>query len=145
MTAFFFNNSYLNGIHNGIQAGHALNRMWVKYLHGKGNEEYLKTLIIFSKHYETWAILDGGDDFKIQKIVESFESKDNVYPWELFQEEGLRNLVSSVAIILPEKFYSDDSNIIGKALLAGVTMSINGYSAWDLELLKLRVSSRRAG
>jgi hypothetical protein len=79
MRAYFFNNMYLNGIHNGIQAGHALDQLWsgltetvaklTKTVHAAKSaparlreaQAKLAMLREFSKTHKTWIILKGGD------------------------------------------------------------------------------------
>ena len=120
MRAYFFNNQYLNGIHNGIQAGHALDQLWSNFAEmkkmSKASEAKFAMLRDFSKNHKTWIVLNAGDHDALDNL-HTFMTGQNTYPFAMFQEPGLNFSNTSVVIILPERMYDDFARMVGKAVL----------------------------
>jgi len=100
--AYFFNNMYLSSIQQGIQAGHVIAEMSIKYV-----KESPKDTI-----YEKWAkddkvmiVLNGGYVSNLYYIQEAIANLD--FPWAAFNEseEAMDGMLTSVGVILPEWIY----------------------------------------
>jgi hypothetical protein len=168
LRAYFFNNQYLAGIHNGIQAGHALDAMWSFYTDkffleiANGPvfplDAQFDMLTKFSRNHKTWVILNAGDHAALEDLFTFFAKPQNPsYPFSQFQEPGLNNANTSVAIILPERMYDDVANAFGKTLLENYSDPYCGlptftldevltrnYTAWERELLKRKAACSKA-
>lgn len=135
MRAYFFSNMYLNGIQHGIQAGHALGRIWLEYT-TKKDRKRLKMLQTFTSSHETWVILNGGDSDALHELRELFRQDDNPYPWHYFTEPGLGNALTSVGIIVPEKLYSKESDQIN----FGDQEITNQFTFWEINFIQKRLA-----
>lgn len=118
MRAYFFGNGvYMSQIQQGIQAAHALARMFVDPDMDESRRAYLHA---WANDHETIILLNGGMSAQIQEILYFFTSPQNPYPWAPFYEEpaaltphiesGLGAL-TTVGIIIPEKIYGLSSLI----------------------------------
>ncbi len=152
MKAFFFVNSpYLQGIQCGVQAGHAIDQMWLKYAgyaisfpdDAKADEAQLSTLIEFSRAHGTFVLLGGGDQEALLSLLLLLTDPSNLYPWQYFREPGLNNAITAVVIVLPEKFYDDRAKQTADRINNYPTMDLSveadfnpDYSIWELHLLK---------
>jgi hypothetical protein len=156
MRAYFFNNMYLNGIHNGIQAGHALDQLWSSLTEAKGKrtksaEAKFAMLREFSREHKTWIILKSGDSNALFDLYK-FMAGQKTYPFTMFQEPGLNHAPTSVVVILPERMYDDVSTAVGRAALKAEGMihhwltqvppellaevESRKYTLWEVEFLK---------
>lgn len=151
MRAYFFNNMYLNGIHNGIQGGHALDQMWLKYVdmffdNPKNPQvEMLHYVRKFSKKHKTFIMLMAGEHQDMMETFRKlFKRADNPYPFERFLEPGLNNTLTSICIIIPKCLYDDVSTAVGRAVLKSRGAG-PGHGNWELCLDKkmLRVAQKR--
>ncbi len=102
MRQIFFVNMYCNHIQAGIQSGHAVNEMWLKY---GFNPEKLETIFEFARDHKTFILLNGGDHEALTDLMKFCDQRTNPYPWSVFREPGLNNAITSVSIIIPEKLY----------------------------------------
>lgn len=119
MRAYFFNNMYLTGIHNGIQAGHALDQLWSTLTEHKGKltkaaEKKFAMLREFSAKHNTWIILKHGDHEALMDFYK-FMARQTVLPFTMFQEPGLNQCATSVVVIVPERLYDDVANTVARA------------------------------
>jgi hypothetical protein len=136
--AYHFTNQYLSGIHPGIQAGHSMGHMWLRYVH----RERIKELIEFTNIHGTWIVLNGGDSQVLEnQIAQLFLSDENPYLWSFFREPGLNNAVSSISIIIPERLYDKASDAAGIGAVADPNYANDWYTPWELKFLAYRVSS----
>jgi hypothetical protein len=97
---------YIGGIHAGIQSAHAVADLLSKHPKDKSLKQWAtkdKTLIVKA----------GGDSNDIKDIVKLFKNKANPYSWALFKEPDLENVVTAVAICVPEHIY------VGKGTFTG--------------------------
>ncbi len=137
MRAYFFVNYYVGGIRAGIQAGHAMDQMWLRYVDG-GPRERLDTLREFSQNHKTFILLHAGDHAELADLAKLFASDENPYPWAQFSEPGLNDALTCVAIVIPERLYDDASTE------AAQSADAVGYSAWELDFLRKRIECRVA-
>jgi hypothetical protein len=157
--AYFFNNMYLTGIHNGIQAGHALDQLWSGFVNSKRKltkiaEAKFALLREFSNKHKTWVILKHGDHDAVSEF-HAFLAQQTVYPFTMFQEPGLNYSATSVVVILPERMYDEFSTFVGRAVMKSENDKTNPgyvaaqipddmlsefvarkYSPWELDFLK---------
>ena len=166
MRAYFFNNMYLNGIHNGIQAGHALDQLWSSLTEAKGKrtkrtksaEAKFAMLREFSRDHKTWICLNGGDHELLGNLYKNL-SGQTLYPFTMFQEPGLNFANTAIVVILPERMYDDTARSVGKALLKGdpypfsqnwpaieIDLKVRDrkYTPWEREFLRFKETCGKA-
>ena len=158
MRAYFFNNYYVAGIRAGIQAGHAIDQLWLQYttalIEGTLTPDARRRLEVlrdFSANHKTFILLHAGDHQELTDLAALFASTENPYPWASFAEPGLNDAITSIVIIIPERLYDDQAAAVARSL-ASVTPSNEidrivaerAYSRWELEFLKRRVGYSRA-
>jgi hypothetical protein len=140
MRYYAFANMYINGVHTGIQAGHALDQMWLKYTEMIEQRVDLYTPIYpvqfafmrtFSKDHMTFVYLNGGDHEMLSDLFGFISTNDGSLPFQLFREPGLNNAITAVGIILPETLYDEYATAVGNA--AQSAMNVEG-STWIKEL-----------
>jgi hypothetical protein len=137
--AYFFNNMYLNGIHNGIQAGHALDNLWSIFTEYKGKltkvaQAKFAMLREFSAKHKTWIILKSGGSEDLFDLYK-FMAGQKTYPFTMFQEPGLNSSPTSVVIILPDRMYDDVATAVGKAMVkADFNMTQQPVINWQLSI-----------
>ena len=109
----------MNGIHNGIQAGHAACRLVKRaYEEPKVGQDQLSSLSHtirdltvdqkemvkeWAQNHETFVILNGGDSEMMKEHI-NFIINANL-PFELFFEPGIDNALTSICIIVPPRLY----------------------------------------
>lgn len=105
LRAYFFANSYLTGIHAGIQSQHCTAEMFIKY---KVNSFKKDILYKWAKDDKTTIVLNGGMSGHLNDIIELIKDNNNIYPWNFFKESdfALNNAITNVGIILPPKIYN---------------------------------------
>lgn len=96
----------LSSIQQGIQAGHAAIELFPKYIGGPGLKVQ-QMLNDWARHNKTMVCLNGGDVASLREFIEFLNSPENPYPWASFteSEDFLAGITTSVAIILPMRFY----------------------------------------
>jgi hypothetical protein len=111
---YSFCNFYLSSIQQGIQSGHALGELVVKYRSTEGphsvwSRRLRLAVIDFLENHKTWVVLNGGAH---QDIEEFFTFLDNnkfsiPVPFASFYEDeaSLGGIMTCVGLILPEEFY----------------------------------------
>jgi len=121
--SYFFNNFYVNGIRNGIQAGHTVDEMWLelvgKLLSGKTSartKAQLEMLMEFAANHKTFIVLNGGDHATLGETLDLFIDHENPYPWSVFREPGLNDAITSLRIIIPERLYDREADRIARIL-----------------------------
>lgn len=154
MRTYYFNNMYLAGIHNGIQAGHAKDEMWAAVTDHRGDPKF-DVVRDFAKNHKTFVILMGGDHKFLQDTyLNLFCRKDNPHPHAWFKEPGLNDAVTSLAIIIPDRLYDDTANDFGRALVknGGFTpgwnkslpdtlvaeITLRNYTPWEIDFLMFK-------
>lgn len=108
---------YLSPIQIGIQSAHAQVELFVKYAVDyekiKDSDELHQLLITWAIHHKTMICLNGGGNSNMLQILELMKSNDNIYPWAEFVEsyEAMDSMLTSIAIIVPEKIYISSNEI----------------------------------
>lgn len=107
MRAYFFGNLYLSSIQQGIQAGHCIADMFVRYDDQITPGPQNNMLFEWAKNYKTMILLNGGYDSTIRDLTQFFEDLQNPYPWVDFFEsdEAMNGMQTTVGIVLPERIY----------------------------------------
>ena len=136
MRAYFFNNMYLSSIQQGIQAAHAVTEMSVKYQRtGDGFTPAGHMFYQWADQHKTMILLNGGYASNIQDLFDFLHAglvNEKSYPYAKFHEseDAMGGLLTSVAIVLPEKIYE-----AGKAIskIKGRRMDDPVRMAWDVQ------------
>lgn len=140
MRAYFFGNMYLSSIQQGIQSGHVIAEMFVKYPY---EEELLVTQVLPFEFLYTWArdhktmiLLNGGYSETLHELYDFFCSENNPFPFAKFHEgrDALDGALTSVGIILPARIY-DEFNPTLPAFSAPDMISVPVFTDWELELI----------
>lgn len=118
---YCFGNMYLSSIQQGIQGLHALGLMIVNYEHPneivslgcdsdedcKRQREYHQSCSMiyeWMEYHKTVICLNGGTSDNLYDIHNTFYESYK-YPSAVFEEEGIGNAMTSVAVILPDYVY----------------------------------------
>lgn len=115
MRAYFFGNMYLSSIQQGIQSGHVIADMFVKYFETSkfGYVPQLEFLIKWADEHKTMILLNAGYASEIHDLGSFLIDNANSFPWASFSEstEALDGAATSIGIILPEKIYNTSGYI----------------------------------
>lgn len=133
MRCYTFGNFYLSSIQQGIQAAHSVAELFVKYKEIDLYEYSLSTgnnpsihiceaadkadmLFDWAKYHKTIVCLNGGALVDLKNIEELMKDSDNKYPWSVFYEDeySLGEILTNVAIVLPEEIYDTAAKIRSK-------------------------------
>ena len=152
--SYFFNNFYVAGIRTGIQAGHAVDEMWLELVEhleagtlDETKQNWLVILKEFAKTDKTFVVLNGGDHQQLQDLI-ALLTENNDYPWSFATEPGLNDAITSVRVVLPERLYDKVSDRVGRILLKTEQersptdldfVKTAGYSPWEQEFLTRRL------
>jgi hypothetical protein len=116
-------NMYLSGLQKGLQTGHMIAEMFLKY---EENEENMPMqydiLQKWARKDKTIIILDGGNCNSLWSIVVNAEM--TLFPYASFYEDtdSLGGALTCVGVLLPDKYYKDfgtgvlDRNLKGNDL-----------------------------
>lgn len=106
-TCYSFGHTYLRTIQQGIQAAHVQTELALKYW-GKDNLRPTKLFLEWGRNHKTMALLDGGNDYRMQYIFDLVQHEQNEqYAWCYFNEPDAANILSNISIVLPSTIYED--------------------------------------
>jgi hypothetical protein len=116
MRCYHLNNSYLAGIHAGIQSAHSETELALVYAlepelsfeHHSNPEFAFANYKDWAKNHKTIIVLDGGWHSELVKMTEFLMSnKDHPYAWASFCEspEALNGAMTNLSIVLPFHMY----------------------------------------
>lgn len=107
MRFYSFTNMYLSSLQVGLQSGHCIADMFVRYPNGLKPASKDQMLWEWAEEHKTMILLNGGYDSAIRDLTEFFERASNPYPWSDFHEseDAMNNMQTTVGIILPERIY----------------------------------------
>lgn len=122
MRLYTFTNLYLSSIQNGIQTGHVIHEMFVKYapkfIHDSNvnlthDSEMYDMIYDWAENHKTMILLNGGYSDNLRELMLRFGQNENPFPWEYFREgqDALDSALTCVGIILPEKIYESAAYI----------------------------------
>lgn len=105
MRIYTFTHFILSPIQQGIQASHAKDEMAAQFSNGKDEASLMYQ--DWLKNHKTHIALNGGNTQTLSELYAFLLDEENPYPWTRFREddETLGGLMTSVAIVLPEKIY----------------------------------------
>jgi hypothetical protein len=107
-------NFYLSSIQQGIQSGHALGDLVVKYEYASKDQESFskerKVLQEFLTNHKTWVTLNGGAYRDIKEFEQFLEACANKFelpvPFASFSEDdSLANMTTCVGLVVPIEYY----------------------------------------
>lgn len=105
MRLYSFTNMYLSSLQVGLQTGHCVADMFIKY--HKSPSIAHKTLLDWAEDHKTMILLNAGYAAAIQELISFFDSIEHQYPHGYFMEskEALEGVTTCVSIVLPAKIY----------------------------------------
>jgi hypothetical protein len=137
----------LNSIQQGIQAGHAIVELSMK--------SYMKQMTLrtgvdwstihkWATNWKTVIYLNGGCVKDLYDLSCFFQEAGNRYPWASFteSEESLGGLLTSIAVILPERIFGTADNM--RKLKAGEVIPKLTFTEWEYELIERLSKARKA-
>lgn len=135
MRFYAWGNMYLSSIQQGIQAGHVIGNMSVKY---GANPDSM--YCDWAKNHKTMILLNGGMSCNLGDIVEHFSKQDNPFEWAPFSEsrDALDGALTSVGIILPEDVYENAKKVRKREI------DLFHLDPWEATLYDIMNSSRMA-
>ena len=114
MRFYSFTNSYIHAKQHAIQAGHAIEQVWLKVMTGtrRSSKQYL---IEYATNHKTWYVMDGGGPLLNWEIIDAY-STYSCFPSAYFREPGLENAMTAMAVLLPERMYDKAASAYGRYL-----------------------------
>ncbi len=107
-----FSHFMISTMTKGIQNTHSAVELFNKYLPNPSNNELsseldaIDLLWDWSLNWKTVISLNGGITPDLMELIEFLEYNNCPYPWTFFNEdESLGELVTSIALVLPERIY----------------------------------------
>lgn len=96
----------LSPIQQGIQSAHSAVELFVKYIGGADLRGH-QAVEQWARDNKTMVCLNGGDVASLREFIAFLGDPANPYPWATFteSEDFLAGITTSVAIILPKRFY----------------------------------------
>ena len=139
----------LSSIQQGIQAGHAaveLGTQAYASLTLDGETSKFKLYNEWATEWKTMVLLNGGDSKELRELMYALTSRDNPYPWSGFyeSEDSLNGLLTSVAIILPERIFGMASKVRSGEELPYSNPPGMSYSDFELELIMMLATRKLA-
>ena len=150
MRLYTFGNFYLSSIQQGIQSAHAQMELFVKYQDTGINyaEDYQPTsneieyqqkvddLYDWAEYHKTMVCLNGGALQDLKNIEELMLDLENKFPWSTFYEDehSLGEILTNVAIILPESIYDTAAKIRSGEYTISITKVWDKNDEFVLEL-----------
>lgn len=126
MRCYHINNTYLSGIHAGIQSAHTQHELAIKYLastpyrnmvadeslveygarldlHTDAKAEYID----WANNHKTMILLNGGMMSHLLEFEKFLNAHQHSYAWSSFREEedALNGALTNIGIVLPEHMY----------------------------------------
>lgn len=103
LRAYFFTNYYLSQIQRGIQSGHCIAELFLKYSKRSKNGEMLYE---WAKNHKTMIVLNGGN----ARAISSLSLFCNNYidlPGVVFNEDedSLGRAITCFGIVVPQRIY----------------------------------------
>lgn len=147
--AYFFQNTYVSGIHAGIQSQHCTTEMFIKYTHSimhraelqEHNQGCEQMLYDWAYNHKTTIVLNGGFAKALYELSVFLDDDENKYPWAYFKEseDALDGCITNVGIILPEKIFNCPKEFYGEEVISqglAETHRLWDYTKFHLELAK---------
>lgn len=136
MRAYVIVNMYMQGIHAGIQAAHALTEMGVQAV----NENEQRLYSNWAKKDKTLIVLNGGNSQSLRKMIRklSLACLTLELPWAEWHEseDALDGALTAFALLVPSRIYEIDVKSSSEPVWAYAGLP-EGDIALTLNLLKL--------
>lgn len=138
MRFYGFGNYYLSSLQQGLQAGHAISRL---YTRTKPGTEGFDILHEWGNNHDTMVLLNGGNALNLQELYDFFnELKEQgmPLPFQKFHEDdqSLGGALTYVGIIVPPKYY--DAAATSRRMHpeeASAFFVENDFKAWEINLV----------
>lgn len=142
LRAYVFVHSALHGLQKGIQGGHALLDMAVRYRDWKGEKAIGEQFWAWMTDHKTVVFCDGGFTDGIRNWHDFIFHRHHQYPRSFFREDGatLGGLMTAVAIVLPDYIYEAASSL----RKGEPDFSLTEFNQYDQELIQRLVGVRLA-
>ena len=109
MRFYGFGNYYLSSLQQGLQAGHTISELFVKYTPKQSGMTTggLHSIYTWARNHKTMVLLNGGNSKDLQNLYEFLESTCGQFPFAKFHEDeqSLNCALTYVGIILPSYIY----------------------------------------
>jgi len=96
---------HLTGIQQGIQSAHAQSELFRKYRIPTQKEFKTAEMLWEWAAEPCMYIMSTGSVQELDNIKSFFSAENNPYPYAHFVEEDLGDMITNVAIVVPEKIY----------------------------------------
>lgn len=112
MKLYLLTNMYCGGQHPGIQGQHATVRLMTKYLHNDDYPVLKKQVLDWAMNHETTVLLNSGMGHPdLQDLLLNLDSnelsKNNHAAFASFQEPGMNNSITSIAVLCSTEMVND--------------------------------------
>jgi len=139
MRFYGFGNYYLSSLQQGLQAGHAISRLYTRTQPGT---EGFKILHEWGNHHDTMVLLNGGNALNLQELYDFFidlKEKGMYLPFQKFHEDqqSLGGALTYVGMIVPERHY-EAAAAIRTLRLDEVSQyyEVNEFAEWEIQLVE---------
>lgn len=110
---YSFVNTYLTGIHAGIQTAHVIAEMSQKY-QNQPYDKFHERMADWQEHDKTIVVLNGGTNDHLLTVLEQVMAVSRQYslPYASFYEskEALGGIMTAVGVVLPSYLYDSRSS-----------------------------------
>lgn len=108
-----FGNYYLSSLQQGLQAGHAVAELFVKY---EIDTTEHSQVVDWAKNHKTMVLLNGGNSGSLEELYNVFQNLESYgmnYPFAKFHEDevSLNGALTYVGIVLPSLVYELASSL----------------------------------
>lgn len=147
MRCYHLNNTYIIGIHAGIQSAHTQHELAIKYLAStpyrnlaadESMNEYGARLDLFhdakaeyidwANNHKTLILLNGGMMSHLVEFETFLTENSHAFAWATFREEeaALNGAMTNLGIVLPEHMYRWNRQILKLLDAPGITAALGG-------------------
>ena len=151
MRIYTFSHNYLSVKQQLIQAMHATVEMFnhfekidlVEYGMATGDNppvhivtasKQADVLYDWSKNHKTHIALNGGNSPEMKALAIVLANEENPYPSAQFNEEDIDDMLTSMAIVLPEKIYEASALLRNKEVhFVGGVLGVSNWEKYNSE------------
>lgn len=142
MRCYFLTNLYLSSIQHGIQSGHAVTELFVKYDKPTTSQEQALRDMVYDHaiNHKTWYVLNGGMTEHLEPALDIVKASG--LPWATFYEPGIGDALTAIALIVPNRIYDlvDNKRRGGKLSDLNDLMTMFGIIADTEELTEAEIA-----
>ena len=151
MRIYTFSHNYLNVKQQLIQAMHATVELFNRFekidlieygmatgdnppVHIATMSKQAEVLYDWSKNHKTHIALNGGNSVEMKELAIILANEENPYPSAQFNEEDIDDMLTSIAIVLPEKIYEASALLRNKEVhFVGGVLSVSNWEKYNSE------------